>query len=72
MTSPVLGTRLPIPVMLLVLVAIVVIGLILAQAAVGFFLGIVRLLMILGGFAAIGFVGLFLWRRGERGSPPRT
>ena len=66
MTSPAAPSRLPIPVMLLVGMAIVVIGLILAQAAMGFFLGIVRLLMILGGFAAIGFVGLFLWRRGER------
>ena len=66
MTSPMLPSRLPIPVVLLVVVAIVVIGLILAQAAIGFFLGIIRLFMILGGFAALGFVGLFLWRRGER------
>lgn len=59
--------KIPIPVMLLVIVALAVMGVILAQAAIGFFLGIVRLMLILAAFVAIAFVGLFLWRRGEKG-----
>ncbi|MDH3679871.1 MAG: hypothetical protein OEV40_07970 [Acidimicrobiia bacterium] len=65
MASSAVRTKLPIPVLLLTVVALAVVGLLLASAAVGFFLGIVRLVIVLAGFVAIGFVGLFLWRRGE-------
>lgn len=65
MDGPAVRTKLPIPVLLLTIVALGVVGLLLASAAAGLFLGIVRLAIILAGFVAIGFVGLFLWRRGE-------
>lgn len=69
MSSTATRSRIPIPVALLVLVALVVVGLLLAQAATGFLLGIVRLSLILGAFVVIGFVGLYLWRRGDLSGP---
>jgi hypothetical protein len=51
--------------LVLVLVSLVVVGLLLAQAAVSFFLGILRLVIILVGFACIGLLGIYLWRRGD-------
>jgi hypothetical protein len=69
MTSTVGRSRLPIPVIVLVVLALVVVGLLLAQAAVSLFLSIVRLAIILTAFACFGFVGLFLWRRGDISGP---
>jgi hypothetical protein len=51
--------------LVLVILSLAVVGLLLAQAAVSFFLGILRLLIILAAFACIGFIGLYLWRRGD-------
>lgn len=65
MDTPAVRPRVPIPVMLLVGAAVVVIGLLLAQAAIGFVIGILRLVLILAGFVAVGYVGLYLWRRGD-------
>lgn len=55
----------PIGVTLLVGVAVVVIGLLLLQAAVAFFFWLLRLTLIAIGFVAIAYVGRFLLRRGE-------
>jgi hypothetical protein len=56
-------------VIVLTIVALVVVGLLLAQAAVSIFLGIVRLAILVTAFACLGFVGLFLWRRGDISGP---
>lgn len=64
MDTPVARPKVPIPVAIVVVIALVVVALLLAQAAVSFFLGIVRLVLILAAFAGIAVVGLFLWRRG--------
>ncbi len=70
MANPALKTRVPIPVVLLVVIALGVVGLILAQVAAGFFFSIVRLVLILCAFAAFAGIGLFLWRRGEKPETP--
>ena len=57
--------KVPILVVLIVAIALGVILLLLAQSAVSIFLGLVRTVIILFGFVAIGFVGLWLWRRGS-------
>lgn len=69
MGSSATHSRIPIPVALLVVVALIVVGLLLAQVVAGLVLGIVRLSLILGAFVAIGFVGLYLWRRGDISGP---
>lgn len=59
----------PIPVLLLVTAALVVLGLLVAQFAVGVVLWVIRLVLIAGAFAVIALVGFYLWRRGDiRGS----
>ncbi len=45
--------------------ALIVVALLLAQAAVAIFVSIVRLVLILVAFGCITLVGLFLWRRGD-------
>lgn len=64
MHSEVARPKVPILVVLIAATALGVILLLLAQSAVGLFLGLVRTIIILLGFVAIGFVGLWLWRRG--------
>ena len=71
MSPPTTRSRLPIPVIALIVIALVVVGLLLAQAAISFFLGLVRLALILTAFAAFGFIGLYLWRRGDLSGPER-
>ena len=56
--------KVPVGVVVVVVIATAVILLLLAQAAIGLFLSIVRTIIILGGFAAMAVVGLWLWRRG--------
>ncbi len=55
----------PIPVVLLVITALIVLGLLVAQFAVGVVLWVLRLVLIAGAFAVIALVGLYLWRRGD-------
>ncbi len=64
MQSELVRPKIPILIVLIVAVALGVMLLLLAQAAIAIFLGIVRTIIILCGFVAIGFVGLWLWRRG--------
>jgi hypothetical protein len=52
-----------------VAVSLVVVGLILMQVAAGLVLAAVKISLILVGFAAIGLVGAYLWRRGDLGHP---
>ena len=42
-----------------------VLGLILAQFAIGVLVSVIKLVLILIAFAALAFVGLYLWRRGD-------
>lgn len=56
---------LPIPMLLLVTAAVIVLGLLVAQFAVGIVLWVLRLLLIAAAFAVIAFVGYYLWRRGD-------
>ncbi|MGI9611769.1 MAG: hypothetical protein ACR2QO_02580 [Acidimicrobiales bacterium] len=64
MQSEVVRPKVPIAVVLVVGISIGVILLLLAQSAIGLLFGILRTIIILCGFAAIGIVGLWLWRRG--------
>ncbi len=69
MGSAMTDNRPPTPVVALVGAALLVVGLLLAQSAIGFLFSILRLVLILVAFAAIGAVGLYLWRRGESVGP---
>jgi hypothetical protein len=64
-------SRVPIPVIVLVGVALLVLGLLLAQFVIGVIIGLVKLVLILATFAAFAAIGLYLWRRGDVGSRPR-
>jgi hypothetical protein len=64
MENQVTRPRVPFVLVLIVGIAVGVILMLLAQSAIGLFLGIIRTIIILAGFFAIGTVGLWLWRRG--------
>jgi hypothetical protein len=57
--------KIPLVVVLIIGISVGVILMLLAQSAIGLFLGIIRTIIILGGFVAIGTVAMWLWRRGE-------
>jgi hypothetical protein len=52
-------------VIVLVVAALVVAGLLLAQGAMGVFNALVQLAVIVAAFGMLGLIGLFLWRRGD-------
>lgn len=58
-------SRPPIPVLVLVGTALVVVILLLAQFAINFILGLVQLALIGVAFVAIGAIAFYLWRRGD-------
>ncbi|MEM9134747.1 MAG: hypothetical protein AAF962_17230 [Actinomycetota bacterium] len=60
-------SRPPLALMVLVAAALLVVGLILAQAAVALFIRVVQLVLILCAFAGIAFLGLYLLRKGDLG-----
>jgi hypothetical protein len=64
MQSELARPKVPFLVVLVAGISIGVILLLLAQSAIGLFIGILRTVIILCGFVAIGVVGLWLWRRG--------
>ena len=55
----------PIPVIVLALVALVVAGLLIAQGAMAVFNWFIQLAVIGFAFAMIALIGAFLWRRGD-------
>jgi hypothetical protein len=69
MASTARRTRVPFPLIVLVVAALVVVGLLLAQSATSLFRSIVELAILCTAFAAIGLIGLFLWRRGDIRGP---
>ena len=58
-------TRLPIPLLVLLAAAVVVLLALLYQVATGVFVWIIQISLILSAFVAIGFVGYYLWRKGD-------
>ncbi len=66
MDMPAVKTRLPLPVVLLIAAAVVVVGLLILQAAIAFFVWLFRLALIVLGFIAIAWVASYLLRRGRR------
>lgn len=66
------SSRPPIVIMVLVGAAVIVVGLLLAQAAVSLFIRLVQLVLIILAFAAMAFIGLYLWRKGDVGPPDQA
>ncbi|MEM8922429.1 MAG: hypothetical protein AAGD35_02935 [Actinomycetota bacterium] len=59
------SSRLPLPLVLLLAAAFLVLGALVARAAVGVFIWFVQLGLIMLAFLGIGFAGLYLWRKGD-------
>ncbi len=57
--------RIPIPVIVLVGAALIVLILLLSQFVISLIIGVVKLALILVAFAGLGLIGLYLWRRGD-------
>lgn len=60
-------SRPPIALLVLVAAALLVVSVILAQAAVALFIRLVQLVLILCAFAGIAVLGLYLLRKGDLG-----
>ncbi|MEL7155387.1 MAG: hypothetical protein AAFN30_02180 [Actinomycetota bacterium] len=72
MNAPTTSSRPPVAVLVLAGAALLVVGLLLAQAAIGLFIRLVQLVLIVVAFAAMAFVGLYLWRKGDIGPPDQA
>ena len=59
--------RAPVPVILLVVAAVTVLGLLLGPVLTSLVIGLLRLALVLVGFALFALIGLYLWRRGDVG-----